>query len=182
MPAARASSGHQRDAHRGIGMHVSARHGVEGEREQRVAGQDRGRLVEGLVHRRPPAPQIVVVHGRQVVVHQRITMDEFERAAGVQRAGAADAEQRRALHHQKRPQAFAAAERAMPHGGEQALRPGDLAGQRRAVEQPLEQALGLARDGGQPRTEVQWGVLGELASMRPFTSPPHSPQLGPAMR
>ena len=108
---------HERGAHACLAMHLLARHHVEGERQQRVAGQDRGRLVEGLVHGRPPAPQVVIVHGRQVVMHQRIAMHQFERAAGGQRAVAVGAEQRGALHQQERAQAFAAAQRRMLHGG-----------------------------------------------------------------
>ena len=45
---------------------------------QRIAHQDRGRLVERLVTRRTAAPQVVVVHGRQVIVHQRVSMDELD--------------------------------------------------------------------------------------------------------
>ena len=47
---------------------------VEGEGQQPVTGEDRGRLVEFLVRGRTAAAEIVVVHGRQVVMHQRIAM------------------------------------------------------------------------------------------------------------
>jgi hypothetical protein len=40
-----------------------SRQHLEGERQQRVAGQDRFRLAERLVRRRTPATQVVVVHG-----------------------------------------------------------------------------------------------------------------------
>ena len=43
---------------------------VERQRQQAVAGEDRRRLVEGAVHRRLAAAQIVVVHRRQVVMDQ----------------------------------------------------------------------------------------------------------------
>ena len=45
---------------------------------QRVSRQDGGRLVEGLVAGRPAPPQVVIVHGRQVVVHERVAMDQFD--------------------------------------------------------------------------------------------------------
>ena len=47
-----------------------ARHDLERQRQEPVAGQDRRRLVERLVAGRPPPPQVVVVHRRQVVVDQ----------------------------------------------------------------------------------------------------------------
>jgi hypothetical protein len=43
---------------------------VEGERQQAVAGKDRRRLVEGDMHGRLAAAQVVVVHRRQVVMHE----------------------------------------------------------------------------------------------------------------
>ena len=119
---------HQRDRARPASGWVSSRdENVEGESEQRVAGEDRGRIVIGLVRGRPAAPQIVVVHRRQIVMHQRIAMDAFERGAGHQRVLARHAEQGRALHHQKRPQPLAAAERGIAHRVEQARRALDFA-------------------------------------------------------
>ena len=136
----------QRDAHLGVGMDLRPGQNVEGQSQQRVAGQDRGRLVEFLVHGRLAAPQVVIVHRRQVVMHQRIAMQQFERAAGQQRAVARRAEQRGGLDHQKGPQPFAAAERGMAHGGHQPLRPRGFARQCLAVEQLREQGFGLAGD------------------------------------
>jgi hypothetical protein len=45
---------------------------LERERLQRVAGENRGRLVEFDVRRRTAAAQVIVVHRRQVVVHERV--------------------------------------------------------------------------------------------------------------
>ena len=59
---------------RGIGQHL------EGEGLERVAGEDGGRLVEGLVHGRPAPAQVVVVHGGQVVMDEGIAVQELERA------------------------------------------------------------------------------------------------------
>ncbi len=53
---------------------------LECEDLQRIAGQDRGRLVVGLVARGPAAAQVVVVHCRKVVVHQRVGVNQFDRA------------------------------------------------------------------------------------------------------
>ena len=53
---------------------------VEGPRQQRVAGQDRDRLAEDLVRGRLAAAQVVVVHGRQVVVDQAVGVDHLHGA------------------------------------------------------------------------------------------------------
>ena len=63
---------------RGIGQ-GAVRERDEGLRLQRVAGEDRGRFVEGDVHGRLAATQRIVVHRRQVVVHQRIGVHQFHR-------------------------------------------------------------------------------------------------------
>ena len=123
---------------------------VEGEGEQPVAGEDRGGLVEFLVRGRPAAAEVVVVHRRQVVVHQRVAMHEFDRGAGHQRVLARHAEQRRGLDRQERPQPLAAAEARIAHGLDDALRPRDLALGRRRGQQPVQQLLGLGRGGVQP--------------------------------
>ena len=78
------------------------------------------------VQRRPAAPQRVVVHGRQVVVDQRVGMDQFDRARGGQR-GVARARRRSvrrprrratasaAASVEQRPQPLAAGEQAVAH-------------------------------------------------------------------
>ena len=127
-------------------MGLGARRNVEGQGEQPVAGEDRGRVVERLVHRRLAAAQIVIVHRRQVVMHQRIAVHAFERGAGHQRVLAIDAEQRRAFDHQERTETLAGAQAGVAHGVEQPGRPADLLAQQRAAEQPVEQRLGILRD------------------------------------
>ena len=127
-------------------MGLGARGDVEREGQQPVAGEDRGRIVERLVHRRLAAAQVVIVHRRQVVVHQRIAVHAFERGAGHQRLLAIDAEQRRAFHHQERTETLAGAQAGVAHGLEQPGRPADLPAQQRGAEQPVEQRLGVLRD------------------------------------
>jgi hypothetical protein len=51
------------------------------------------------VRRRPAAPQIVVVHGGQIVVRERVAMHAFECRASHQGLLARHIEQRRALDH-----------------------------------------------------------------------------------
>ena len=65
---------------RGIGQDLE-RQGL-----QRVAGQNGSCVVEGFVNGRPPPSQVVVVHGGQIVVDERIAMQQFHRAAGPERA------------------------------------------------------------------------------------------------
>ena len=86
----------------GIAVRVLVRQHLEGQRLQRVAGQDGGGLVELLVTGGLAAPEIVVVHGRQVVVDQRIGVQEFDGAGGPQRRQRGDLEQRCAGQHEKR--------------------------------------------------------------------------------
>ena len=55
---------------------------AEGLGEQRVAGEDGDVLAEADVRARLPAPEVVVVERRQVVVHEAEGVHELERAAG----------------------------------------------------------------------------------------------------
>jgi len=131
----------QLDAHRGVGMRVGAREDVEGEGQEPVARQNRGRLVERLVGGRVPAPQIIVVHRRQVVVHQRVTVHTFERRADHQRTFAGHVEQRGDGDHEKRTEALAPIEARVAHSVEQALRARALALDRRRGEEAIDQTL-----------------------------------------
>ena len=82
----RLSARHAGDTRR-LGQHRAGARGVvagareHGEREslQRIAGEQRGRFAECDVARRPPTAHRVVVHARQVVVHQRIRVDQLDR-------------------------------------------------------------------------------------------------------
>ena len=90
---------------------------------QAVAGENRHALAVHDVRRRPPAPQIVVVHRRQIVVNQRIGVDHLDRARRrhrrVARRGFGRADRLRhafgAREHQQRAQPLAAAEQAVAH-------------------------------------------------------------------
>jgi hypothetical protein len=65
-----------------VAVRILVRQYLERKRLQGVPGQNGRRLVELLVAGRPAAPQIIVVHGRQVVVDQGICMHQFNRARG----------------------------------------------------------------------------------------------------
>ena len=67
-------------------MGVGMRQHLEGQGQQAVARQHRGRVVELLVAGRAAAAQIAVVHRRQIVVDQRIGMHHLDRRRDLQRA------------------------------------------------------------------------------------------------
>ena len=80
--------GEQQDklgANGGIGMGAFVAQDLEGERQKRVAGEDGGRLIESDVKGRASAADGVIVHGRQIVMHERVAMDAFERGRRGQR-------------------------------------------------------------------------------------------------
>src|SRR5450432_1860364 len=54
----------------------------EGQRQERVTREDGRRLVEGLVVARAAATDVVVVHGRQIVVDEGVAVHELDGAAG----------------------------------------------------------------------------------------------------
>ena len=115
--AGRGQFAHLRDACPGGGRRRCEH--LEGQRLQGIAGQDGSRFVEGDVHGRPAAAQGVVVHGRQVVVHQREGVHALHRAGGgIQRrvVGAAGFAGRVG---EQGPQSLAAAEGGMAHRGAQ---------------------------------------------------------------
>ena len=64
----------------------------EGQRVQAVAGQHGLGLPEGLMHSRLAAPQVGIVHARQVVVDQRIDVNCLDRAADAERSNGIDRE------------------------------------------------------------------------------------------
>ena len=61
------------------------RHQCEGLRVERIAGKNRLTLAKHHVRRRPPTPQRVIVHRREIVVHERIGVDQFDCACGGER-------------------------------------------------------------------------------------------------
>ncbi len=65
--------------------------------------------------RRLAAPEVVIVHARQIVVDQRVNVDAFDRERGPHRARALDVEQVAGGDHEQRPNALAAADRGVAH-------------------------------------------------------------------
>ena len=69
---------HQLQPHPWIGMHLRAGDHIEGQRKQSITRQNGSGLVKGLVHSRLAAPQIIIIHHRQIIMDQRIAMDTFQ--------------------------------------------------------------------------------------------------------
>ena len=138
-------------------MRLGSRQDVEREGQQPVACQDRGRFVERLVGGGLAAAQVVIVHRRQVVVHQRIAVHAFERRTDHQSAFAGDVKQRGGARHQKRPQPLAPAEARVAHGVEQALGARALAVDRIGREQPVEQGFDIRCNRGELRLKTPSG-------------------------
>ena len=59
---------------------------LEGFRQKCVSGQNRQRLSEDLMIGRIAAPEIIVIHGRQVVVDQRICVNHLHGTCSRNRA------------------------------------------------------------------------------------------------
>ena len=93
-------SEHQRRAHASVRVRLRIGDDVERIGQEPVARENRRRLVERLMCRRPAAPQIVIVHRRQVVMRERIAMNHFKRAGGAQRRFADDAKESRQFDDQ----------------------------------------------------------------------------------
>ena len=124
-------------------------HRFKGESLQRVARQHGGGLAEHLVVRRLAAAQIVVVHARQIVVDERIGMQQLHAAGdgkrGVNIAAAKAAE----FQRQDRPQALAARGETVAHGVEQP-RVGLVRGDALCIEKVLDhRAVFLHAEGKQ---------------------------------
>jgi len=60
---------------------------LESQHLQSVADQNSGGLIEGFVAGGPPAAQIIIVHRGQIVVHQRVGMNQFHRGSGAIQLG-----------------------------------------------------------------------------------------------
>ena len=95
---------------------------AEGAGLQRIAGQDGGRFVEGDMGGRLAAAQGVIVHRRQVVMHQRIGVDELDGHRRRVQVFRLRAEQVATGVHQQRAHALAAAQHRIAHRLVQALR------------------------------------------------------------
>ena len=115
-------------ANRRIGIGRRIRQNLECQGLQRVSGQDCRCVVKRLMNGWPAASEVVIVHGGQVIVDERIAMQQFHRAAGPQGAGLIAANHSGRLHRQKGAKALSTAQGPVAQGLHEARRPCDLAG------------------------------------------------------
>ena len=59
---------------------MAVRNNFKRDRQQRVSSQHGDAVAENFVARRAAAPEIIVIHAREIIVHQRISVDAFDRA------------------------------------------------------------------------------------------------------
>ena len=143
-PAQRAARTSALRIGRGIGEYL------ESQRLQRVAGENRRRFVEGAVGRWAPAPQVVVVHRRQIVVDQRIGVNAFDRDACAPRTLVGASKRPRRLDSEEGPEPLAAAERRIAHRRDEARGTRRLAGPGLDAKQIFELALDCGPGFGEP--------------------------------
>ena len=126
---------------------------LERERLQTIAHEERGRLVEFDVASRLAAAKHVVVHARQIVVHQRIGVNAFygagrdfqARRVGADRfAGGGFA----CCKREQGPYALASAEHRIAHGVVQALRRNSC-GREKTLERRFDPSLDSRHPGGE---------------------------------
>jgi len=110
----------QRSDHAQAGLrfldHVGiAREDFEGEHLQRVADENGGCFVEGAMTGGPAAAQIVIVHRWQIIVHERVRMNQFDCACGAVESARIEAEHLTREVHEQGTNPLAAAERRIAH-------------------------------------------------------------------
>ena len=128
--------------------------------QQPVARQDRHPFAGDDVQRRPAAAHRVVVHGRQIVVNQRVGVDQLDRARGGHRQRAVAADRVGAGQAEHRPQPLAAGREAVAH------RVGDDG---RAVGRRRQERRERGFDFGAARVEIRAASASSSPS-RPSTS------------
>ena len=161
-------------AHLRVGVGRGIAEDSEGERQQCIAGQNRRRLAEFDVAGGLAAPQIVVVHRRQIVVDQRIGVDHLDRGGGAQRAFLRNVEQLRGGHDEERAEPFSARHDGVMHPLEDpAFEPVALG------EQPLHF---LGDGGGRFRQRLLQSAQASLNRCRRVRCRPPRPARGQSFR
>ncbi len=148
---------HQVGTHPRIVVSRRVRENLERQRVQAIPGEDGIRLAERLVEGRLAAPKVGIVHARQVVVDQRIGMNQFDGACGRHRERAVAADCIGAGQTKNRPQTLAAGHEAVLHC---------LQHDSRAVRSGREDR----REYGFDLSEARVEVAGELAGCQTFDS------------
>ena len=106
-----------------FGSHFYATFGIDGsggdrfecEREERVARENGGGLAELLMAGRLAATEVVVIERGQIVVNQRISVDEFDGASWIHACGNVGRKNASGFETENRADAFASGEDAITH-------------------------------------------------------------------
>jgi hypothetical protein len=109
-----------------------------------VAGEDRNVLAESHVIRRPAPAHVVVVHRRQVVVDERVRVDELDRGGQRQQLADVLADRTGGREGEDRPDALAARQQAVAHRLDEPVGERVLV-KRQAFELVFDQAAKLVR-------------------------------------
>lgn len=83
---------------------------------QGVAYKDRRRFIERPVTTRSSAPHVIVVHCREIVVDERVSVHTLDGARGGIQSLKGESERMGGGVHQKRPKTLAAAQKSVGHG------------------------------------------------------------------
>lgn len=92
---------------------------LKGQGKERVPGENRQRLAEFDVASGSATAKFIVVDGRQIVVNERETMNEFDGASRIESGFRFASRCRRACHAKGGAKAFARAQRRISHRGEE---------------------------------------------------------------
>ena len=110
--------------------------------QKRVSGQNRDVLAEPDVRARPPAPEVVVVERRQIVVDEAEGVDELERAGGGQELARLAAERLAGREAEHRPDPLTAGEERV---AERVVERAQLLRERQLREAGLDELAKLVR-------------------------------------
>ena len=105
----------QQDRHVIAWRRLRGRNNFKRDCQQRVSSEHGDAVAEDFVTRGTPAPEIIVIHAREIIVHQRVSVDAFQRAGegkGILHFPPASFSCREAKN---RSQSFAAGEQAVAH-------------------------------------------------------------------
>src|SRR5258707_12302388 len=106
-----------------LGSHFYAAFGIDGsggdrfecEREERVARENGEGFAELFMASRLAATEVVVIERGQIVVNQRISVDEFDRAGGIHACGNVGRKNASGFETENWADAFASGEDAITH-------------------------------------------------------------------
>ena len=123
---------------------------MKGPGQKGVAGEDGDSLAEGLVGGGLAPAQVVVVHGREVVVDQAVRVDHLGRAGKREHLRALPSDRLARGQREHRSDALSPGEEAVAHGAVDRLRPGVI-GRQGAVESRLHRTAQLFERRGRVR-------------------------------